>query len=81
MWEDDDFSEEDEPILTVRIFRAWEEKWDKNQFNSQGDEVMAAKYCGLKWFDIDKKKMARTQGLRKATNERTGLGILYLGCI
>ncbi len=48
--------------MTVNsIFRAWEEGWEKVQFNNAGDEKFAArfsaKYENLMWYDPDSKKM------------------------
>ena len=48
----------------TRIFRAWEERWEKVQFDSLGDEKfaaqMSAKYEGLKWFEVDSKREMHT---------------------
>ena len=47
-------------MTVTRIFRAWEEGWEKVQFNSAGDEKFAAtfsaKYENLMWYDPDSKK-------------------------
>ena len=70
LWEDDDFENYNNfcsqqlleiPMTVTRIFRAWEEGWEKVQFNSAGDEKFAArfsaKYENLMWYDPDSKKM------------------------
>jgi len=60
LWEDDDFENYNnfcsknipKSTRVTRIFRAWEERWEKVQFDSSGDEKFAArlsaKYEGLK---------------------------------
>lgn len=41
----------------VHVFRAWEERWEKKQFNKKGDSRHAvwvsAKYGGLKYYESD----------------------------
>ena len=72
LWEDEDFFDYnnfcERKLIGVervtRVFRAWEETWEKEQFSAAGDEVFAAKlsakYEGLKWQDPDSKRMMRT---------------------
>ena len=68
LWEDDDFENYnkfcsksllEKPLTATRIFRAWEEGWEKVQLNSSGDDKFAAqflaKYEGLRWVDFDSK--------------------------
>ena len=69
LWEDGDFENYNNfcsqqlwanPMTVTRIFRAWEEGWEKVQFNSAGDEKFTArfstKYEDLTWYDPDSKK-------------------------
>ena len=51
LWEDDDFENYnkfcsnsllEKPLTATRIFRAWEEGWEKVQFDSSGDDKFAA---------------------------------------
>ena len=41
----------------TRIFRCWEEEWEKEKIGPQGNVVLEArlirKYAGIKWLDID----------------------------
>ena len=41
----------------ARIFRAWEEEWEKVAVGANGDDVLEAmmvmKYGGIKWLDPD----------------------------
>ena len=72
LWEDDDFENYNNfcsknitsSTRVTRIFRAWEERWEKLQFDSFGDEKfaarMSAKYEGLKWIDVDSKREMHT---------------------
>ena len=51
-------------MSVTRIFRAWEEGWEKVQFNSAGDERFAArfsaKYEDLMWYDPDSRKLMQS---------------------
>ena len=42
----------------------WEERWERKKFYKGGDAKFAAKlsnkYCGLKWFDPDTRRMLKT---------------------
>ena len=73
LWEDDDFENYnnfcskqllEKPLSVTRIFRAWEEGWEKVQFNSAGDERFAArfsaKYEDLMWYDPDSRKLMQS---------------------
>lgn len=44
---------------SVRIFRCWEEEWEKAKLGPNGDVVLEArlvhKYAGIKWLDPDNK--------------------------
>jgi hypothetical protein len=72
LWEDDDFENYSNfcsknltsSTRVTRSFRAWEERWEKVQFDSSGDEKFAArlsaKYEGLKWIDVDSKREMHT---------------------
>ena len=51
LWEDDDFENYnkfcsksllEKPLTATKIFRAWEEGWEKVQFDSGGDDKFAA---------------------------------------
>ena len=62
LWEDDDFKNYNnfcsknftKTTRVTRSVRAWEEGWEKIQFDSLGDEkfaaLMSAKYEGWKWI-------------------------------
>lgn len=45
------------PAKKTRIFRCWEEEWEKVKIGPNGDDVLEArlvrKYGGIKWLDID----------------------------
>ena len=45
------------PKKTARIFRAWEEEWEKVKIGPGGDDVhearLVSKYGGLRWLDAD----------------------------
>ncbi len=68
LWTDEDFANLSiDPLCSgdilsrqkgpLRIFRAYEEPWEKKQFPKKGDDVHAvrvtAKYGGLKYLDCD----------------------------
>jgi len=71
LWRDEDFetlkldhfcgeiveSARELPVTPARIFRAWEEGWEKKKVGPQGDDRLearlVAKYGGLCWLDID----------------------------
>ena len=44
---------------SIRIFRCWEEEWEKAKIGPNGDVVLEArlvsKYAGIKWLDPDNK--------------------------
>jgi len=59
-----------------RIFRAWEEKWEKKKVKPTGDKVLEErflrKYGGLQWFNPDKKKVFKARADKMIFEKKRG---------